>query len=318
MSDLLFILLIISFIGLIVGIIKPSAIKMPSRKTSVKTLGTSTLILFFVFGLTAPKVPANQITSPSEQVAQESQQIPETNTPSTPANAPQVAVSISNETKRQSYKVLGVVDGDTFKVDINGTETAIRLIGIDTPETVDPRKTVQCFGKEASARAKELLTNKEVYLESDPTQGDRDKYNRPLRYAFFTDGTFFNKLMIRDGYAHEYTYNIPYKYQQEFKDAEKYAREHQLGLWSPNTCNGITTTSAAITTTNPVVTQPATNNQQAQGHSFYTSSYSRSKYYYCDTDDGWKGLSEDNLRKFSSEADLLKAYSTRILHEPCK
>lgn len=138
------------------------------------------------------------------------------------------------------FKVVSVVDGDTIKVSIDGVTKTVRLIGIDTPETLDPRKPVQCFGKESSDKAKAILSNKLVRLEADSTQGEIDKYQRLLRYVFLEDGTFFNKSMIAEGYAHEYTYDMPYKYQAEFKVAEKTAREAQLGLWSPEICNGIT------------------------------------------------------------------------------
>ena len=130
-----------------------------------------------------------------------------------------------------------MVDGDTFDVDINGKIERLRMIGIDTPETVDPRKPVQCFGREASNKAKELLSGQAVYLEADESQGDRDKYGRLLRYAFLPDGTNFNLFMISEGYAHEYTYHLPYKYQAEFKQAEIDARNGNKGLWSPDTCN---------------------------------------------------------------------------------
>jgi len=134
-------------------------------------------------------------------------------------------------------EVVSIVDGDTIKVKLDGKVETVRLIGIDTPEVVDPRKPVQCFGKEASNKAKELLTGHKVKLESDPTQTNRDKYNRLLRYAWREDGLFFNDWMIRNGYAHEYTYDIPYNYQTQFKEAEKYARENNLGLWNSAACN---------------------------------------------------------------------------------
>lgn len=134
------------------------------------------------------------------------------------------------------YPVTKVVDGDTIAVDINGKNTTIRLIGLDTPETVDPRKPVQCFGEEASTKAKEVLTGKRVRIETDPSQGERDKYGRLLAYIFLEDGTLFNKFMIAEGYGHEYTYNVPYKYQKEFKDSEQNARENKLGLWTDFVC----------------------------------------------------------------------------------
>jgi micrococcal nuclease len=136
----------------------------------------------------------------------------------------------------KSYSVVKVIDGDTVNVNINGTTETVRLIGINTPETVDPRKPVECFGVEASNRAKELLTGKKVILEADSTQGERDKYQRLLRYIWLEDGTFFNKKMISDGYANEYTYNMPYKYQVEFKKAEAEAKALKKGLWADDAC----------------------------------------------------------------------------------
>jgi len=135
-------------------------------------------------------------------------------------------------------KVTKIVDGDTIKVEINNQIETVRLIGIDTPETKDPRKTVQCFGKEASEKTKELLENKMVRLEADSTQTDRDKYSRLLRYIYLTDGTFINKKLIEEGFAFEYTYQIPYLYQEEFKAAQKLAETNNLGLWNENSCGG--------------------------------------------------------------------------------
>lgn len=136
------------------------------------------------------------------------------------------------------YRVVKVVDGDTLDVDIDGKIERLRLIGINTPETVDPRKEIQCFGIEASNKAKELLSGQFVSLESDSTQGDRDKYKRLLRYVILQDGTNFNKYMISEGFAHEYTYDEAYVYQAEFKQAQEDARNAGKGLWSPDTCSG--------------------------------------------------------------------------------
>lgn len=140
-------------------------------------------------------------------------------------------------TDRKLNKVLKVIDGDTVNVEIDGKSQTIRLIGIDSPETVDPREPVQCFGKEASNKAKELLTGKNVTLETDPPQGDKDKYDRLLRYIYLEDGTSVNKYMISEGYAHEYTYQSnPYKYQTEYIKAEQSARENNKGLWADDAC----------------------------------------------------------------------------------
>ena len=138
--------------------------------------------------------------------------------------------------KETFYSVIKVVDGDTLSIDIDGQKETLRLIGIDTPETVHPSKPVECFGKEASAKAKEILTGQSIRIEKDTTQGDLDKYGRLLVYVFLKDGTNFNKMMIEQGFAYEYTYNLPYKYQQEFKLAEQTAREQKIGLWADNVC----------------------------------------------------------------------------------
>ena len=134
--------------------------------------------------------------------------------------------------------VARVVDGDTVIVNLNRREEKIRLLGINTPETVDPRKPVECFGEEAFARAKAILTNQTVRLEFDPSQDRYDKYGRLLAYVWLADGTNFNLKMIQDGFAYEYTYHLPYKYQTEFKAALRTARQASRGLWSPETCNG--------------------------------------------------------------------------------
>ena len=150
------------------------------------------------------------------------------------------------------YQVVKVIDGDTISVDIDGTTTTLRLIGINTPETVDPRKPVECFGIEASNHAKELLTSKQVRLESDPTQDERDKYDRLLRYVYLEDSTFYNEQMIKDGYAYEYTYETPYQFQTQFKAAATYARNNKLGLWSHETCGAnVPTTLPSAPPTDP-------------------------------------------------------------------
>ncbi len=146
--------------------------------------------------------------------------------------------SFPREEGAQTYQVMKVVDGDTMDINIDGQVSRLRVIGIDTPETVDPRKSVQCFGIEASNKAKEILTGQYVTVESDPTQGDKDKYGRLLRYVYLPDGTDYGLFMISNGYAHEYTYNIPYEKQSDYRKAEADARNNDRGLWSPSTCNG--------------------------------------------------------------------------------
>ena len=133
------------------------------------------------------------------------------------------------------YEVMKVVDGDTLVVDATGDnvvqEEKVRLIGINTPETVDPRRPVECFGKEASEKMKEMVSGRTVKLLSDSTQSDHDKYGRLLRYVFLENGVLVNQQLISEGYAYEYTYDEPYKYQEQFKAAQVEAERLKVGLW---------------------------------------------------------------------------------------
>ena len=136
------------------------------------------------------------------------------------------------------YKVSKVTDGDTIHVIIEGQDETVRLIGINTPETVDPRRAVECFGKEASTRMKEIAKGKIVRLEYDDSQSLRDTYGRLLAYVYLEDGQMINRKMIAEGYAYEYTYMTPYKYQREFRQSQNLAQSSKRGLWAPDTCNG--------------------------------------------------------------------------------
>ena len=133
------------------------------------------------------------------------------------------------------YRVLYVIDGDTIKIDYYGVATSVRLVGVNTPETVDPRKTVECFGIEASNYLKSVLNGKYVKLERDYTQSDRDVYDRLLRYVYLNDEDVGYKI-IRNGYGQEYTYYVPHKKMNLYKMAQKEAEENKRGLWSPTAC----------------------------------------------------------------------------------
>ncbi len=130
----------------------------------------------------------------------------------------------------ESYpRVIEVVDGDTIKVSDGKAQKTVRLIGIDTPETKDPRKPVQYYGVEASNFTKDLLENRHVNLQKDISNTDR--YARLLRYVYLGDGTFVNEKLIRDGYAHASTFPPDVKYSDLFAEAERDARTHKRGLW---------------------------------------------------------------------------------------
>ncbi len=136
---------------------------------------------------------------------------------------------------RELYEVIKVIDGDTVTIKMREKNETLRLIGIDTPETNDARAGVECFGAEATAYLKKII-GKRVAVETDSSQGERDKYKRLLVYLFAENGVHLNQKMIEDGYAYEYTYDDDYKYQDTFKAAEAAAREGGKGLWAPDAC----------------------------------------------------------------------------------
>ena len=118
-----------------------------------------------------------------------------------------------------------VVDGDTIVVRGVGR---VRLIGVDTPETVHPSRPVEFFGREASAFAKRLLDGQRVRLEYDREPTDR--YGRTLAYVHLADGTFVNAEIIRRGYGHAYT-RFPFRHLDRFRQLEREARAAGRGLW---------------------------------------------------------------------------------------
>lgn len=123
--------------------------------------------------------------------------------------------------------VTRVVDGDTIELD---TGQKVRYIGVDTPETVHPNKAVQCFGKEASAYNKQLVTGKKVRLVKDVS--DTDRYARLLRYVYLEDGTFVNEVLITEGYARAATFPPDVRYSEQFAAQARQAQLSKLGLWS--------------------------------------------------------------------------------------
>ena len=138
-------------------------------------------------------------------------------------------------TSTSTYKVLKVVDGDTITIDKNGERVSVRLIGVDTPETVDPRRPVECFGQAATDEMLKLVGDKSVRIEIDSSQGERDTYGRLLAYVYVGE-KFINQHLIAEGFGHEYTYIRPYAYQKEFRAAERAAEEQHKGLWAPGAC----------------------------------------------------------------------------------
>lgn len=134
------------------------------------------------------------------------------------------------------YTVSSVLDGDTFRIKYQGKTQSVRLLGIDAPESTKTRyKYLECFGVEAKNYLKSLIDKKKITFQFDPSQDQKDIYDRLLAYVFLDDENI-NQTMIEDGYAKEYTYKTPYFYQSQFKQAEQSAQQQWAGLWSESTC----------------------------------------------------------------------------------
>ena len=138
-----------------------------------------------------------------------------------------LALFASSALSAQGFrKVARVVDGDTFVLE--GGER-VRLIGVDTPETVHPSKPVEYFGKEASAFTKSMIEGKRVRLVFDVRE--RDRYYRLLAYVYLEDGTFLNAELVKQGYANVSTFPPNVRHAELFRSLEREARENSRGLW---------------------------------------------------------------------------------------
>lgn len=151
-----------------------------------------------------------------------------------------------------AVKVLKVIDGDTITLEGG---VVLRYIGIDTPETKDPRTSVQCFGEKASEENKRLVEGKMVRLEKDISETDR--YGRLLRYVYVDDPStdsgqaiFVNDYLVKEGFAHASSYPPDVKYQSLFTLSEAEARTAGKGLWSE--CKIPNTTTSPSPSANPV------------------------------------------------------------------
>lgn len=174
-----------------------------------------------------PEKPTGQVTEkspPQEAVDQE-----ETSTE--PVNPENEYYPGFPRGKVLPASIVRVVDGDTVNINVNGKEETVRLLLVDTPETVHPSKPVQPFGPEASAFAKETLTpGKQVEIEIDVSE--RDKYGRLLGYLY-VDGKMFNELLLEKGLARvAYVYAPNTRYVDQFYNVQKQAQAKSIGIWS--------------------------------------------------------------------------------------
>ncbi|MDX9970771.1 MAG: thermonuclease family protein [Candidatus Gracilibacteria bacterium] len=172
---------------------------MTKNKSPILTL--TLLVFLLIFSYFNSKTPENNQTSTLSQTSQTSEKV----------------------------VVVNIVDGDTIDVKNQNNETErIRIIGINTPEKE------QCFFNEANKKAEDILLNEEITLENDPTQDEKDRYGRTLAHIIVS-GENYGETMIKEGFAKEYTYKKPYKYQATFQEAQAFAINNEIGLWG--NCN---------------------------------------------------------------------------------
>jgi len=232
-------LFLFALIGLFIGLLKPSLYsKILNEKSDRKHIAIAFISLIvgsLILAVITEPESVKQARLAEEQASQNTAQVveqtqePEETIEEVEAEEEQV------DPRYYWHEVTRVVDGDTVRVKVDGKEESIRIIGMDSPESTTSK---ECFGNEASAKAKEFLEGKWVQLERDESQSNRDKYNRLLRYVWFDNGTDFGRRMIEEGYAHEYTYSTPYNKQAQYKETYKSAKDGNKGLWSPDTCDG--------------------------------------------------------------------------------
>lgn len=133
---------------------------------------------------------------------------------------------------KEIVKFSKCVDGDTIKIILNEKEYTVRMLAIDTPESVHPTKGVEYYGKEASEYTCNKVTNaKKIELEYDENSDQTDKYDRLLAWVF-VDGSLLQKDLVTNGYAKvAYLYDN-YKYTKELESAQELASVKNIGIWN--------------------------------------------------------------------------------------
>lgn len=177
---------------------------------------------------TLPAILSSTTTTP--------EQLPSGLDPSTPG------IYTTNTARGVRALVIRAVDGDTIeaKIEATGEEVKVRFLGINTAESVDPRRPVQCFGKEASQYTKNLIEGKIVLLVDDPKADNRDKYGRLLRNIVRVDDNLdVNATLVDQGYANAYlSFPLDAKRKAQMRLLEAGAKAAGRGLWAIGTCDG--------------------------------------------------------------------------------
>lgn len=157
-----------------------------------------------------------------------------------PSGESLTAGAASRSGESTAARVDRVVDGDTLVVRLtDGRRRRVRLIGIDTPETVRPGAAVECGGTQASALMARLALKgegrrargRDVLLVSDRSQGSRDRYGRTLAYVDRTDGRDIGRALIEAGWAQSVAFDGRFARQSEYDAAEDAARRDKRGVW---------------------------------------------------------------------------------------
>jgi len=138
----------------------------------------------------------------------------------------------------RKFKVIDIVDGDTLDIDTADgqySHTRIRLWGVDTPETKDPRTGPMYFGKEASEFSSKSALGKQITIYLEKEKASRDRYHRLLAYVQLPDGNFLNEQLLSEGYAYA-DLRFKHSFYNKYKQLESLARSQKKGLWQ-----GVTT-----------------------------------------------------------------------------
>lgn len=219
----------------------------------IATIGIGIAFLFFFVllnddGCSIEKENSALISQQAQQIAQLQKQIELNKT-----TGSGLEEEIEKPQKQNEIlNVSNIVDGDTIKLNDG---QLVRYIGIDAPETVDPGKSVQCFGKEATEKNKELVEGKEVVLVEDVS--DKDKYDRLLRYVY-AGNIFVNDYLVRNGFAKADNFPPDTKFKDQFKEAEEEARNNKRGLWADDACKTEEVAIPSETVITPIVPEKTT------------------------------------------------------------
>ena len=235
---------------------------------------------------------------PTAPVKSEEHQIPLNETEENKNSNEIVAEQTSNQETYKTekagaklYTVTRTIDGDTIEVLIDGNTEKIRLIGIDTPESVHPDQSKNVpEGKIASEFTKSKLEGKQVALELDVEE--RDRYGRLLAYVWI-DNVMFNKMLLSEGLAQVSTYPPNVKYTNDFLALEKQARENSVGLWSQQ-----------VATTAPVVSEPKPQASTVNNEMTFIGNRNTKKFHY-PTCSSVNQMNESNKVSLSSREEAI-------------